>query len=199
MKRACASLMCLAVLTGCESAPEDPHNAELKALVQSIIATAKEGRKERVAEMVRGLVLPEHEAWFKKVFGQETGTKLAAGYSKGLSTFEFRNVAFFEALVRQRPTVNVTRMEIVAGDNPDDFGVAYIRGSNRGVISREKFESQEKEVRKTALLSMHDPVPLYELSFMSAASQSNSKPTYLRWIVRIDGTFRMVGALEPSN
>lgn len=199
MKRACASLMCLALLSGCQSAPEDPSNAELKILAKNILAAAKDGQKQRVAELVSDLVLPDHEAWFKKVFGQEAGAKLAAAYSKELSTFEFQNVAFFEALVRQRPTVDVTRMEIVAGDQPADFGVAYIRGSHRGVISREKFENQEEEARKTAMLGMQAPVPLYEISFLSGVSQSSTKPTRLRWIVRVDGAFRLVGALEPAN
>ncbi len=203
MKRAWASLLCMAALSGCESAPEDPSNAELRALVENILAAAKDGQKERVNEFARGLLLPDHEAWFKRVLGEEAGTKLAAEYSKKLPVFEFENRVYFEALAGRRPTIDVTRMEVVPGEQPGEFGVAYIRGSHRGVASREKFEKMEKEVRKAAVLAMRNPVPLYEISFMSTSSRAqgsaNRKPTHLRWIVRVDGAFRLVGTLEPPN
>lgn len=60
----------------------------LQKLTEEILAAAKSGDPEKLAPLVKGLVLKNHEVWFAKVFGPEVGAKLAGDYGKRLPKLE---------------------------------------------------------------------------------------------------------------
>ena len=64
------------------SAP-DPESAEaLKQMFESLLEAARSGDKDKSREMVRQLVIPNYEVWFKDTFGAVNGARLAAEYAE---------------------------------------------------------------------------------------------------------------------
>src|ERR1700693_5462585 len=60
-----------------------PESADgLKKLIEDIFAAVKSGDKEKATSYFSGLAIPDHAAWFAKMFGPEGGGGLEAKYAE---------------------------------------------------------------------------------------------------------------------
>ena len=152
------------------AAAEIPDTADgLKAQMDAAVAAAKAGDKEKLAELVKGLILPDHEAWFKEVFGDELGAALAKEYAGQLEGFEQGVGGFFTKLVDKQPfEISVKKLE--KADDPD------ARGAQR-----------------SALAAMKKPVPLYDVSF-----RGDNVGMSLWSFVYSKGAFRLAGKMRAA-
>ena len=64
------------------------NSADVKAAIEHGLALAKAGDKTKVAGWCKDLVLPNHESWFKRVFGDDLGKKVAADYAASSKDFD---------------------------------------------------------------------------------------------------------------
>lgn len=147
-------------------AANDP--ATLQKLMEDTLAAVKAGQKEKVAALLRPLVLPDATAWFKKVFGEDIGAKLGKDYSSMSSTLPTDLAGIFEGRVKDgRTIVSVTKVE--SATDPNATGL-----------------------QKQALAAMKTKVPLYTVRFAEKAGM----PGYTLWsFVYVDGQFRLAGKM----
>src|ERR1700736_719600 len=60
-----------------------PESADgLKKLTEDIFAVVKSGDKEKAASYFSGLAIPDHAAWFARIFGAAEGARLEAKYAE---------------------------------------------------------------------------------------------------------------------
>jgi len=86
------------------------NSADVKAAVDRGLAVAKTGDKAKVSAWSRELVLPNAETWFKKVFGDELGKKVAAEYATNSKDFEELGGLLDDANKRGATEVRVVRV-----------------------------------------------------------------------------------------
>lgn len=153
--------------------PAYPDTADgLKKLAEDLLAASKAGEKDKVSTLVKGFVLPGHEAWFKKVFGDEKGTKLAEMYAKILPKIEAELTKAFEERVAKGQT-EVKVFKIEKADDPNATGA-----------------------QKDALAAMKSPVPLYTLKMAKAGEESG----FSMWsFVYVDGGFRFGTKMKEAK
>ena len=147
-------------------AVNDP--ATLQKLMEDTLAAVKAGQKDKVAALLEPLVLPDATTWFKKVFGDDIGTKLGAEYNSQSSTIPTGLAGIFEGRVKDgRTIVSVTKVE--SPTDPNATGL-----------------------QKRALAAMKTKVPLYSVRF----AEKPGMPGYTLWsFVYVDGQFRLVGKM----
>ena len=147
-------------------AVNDP--ATLQKLMEDTLAAVKAGQKDKVAALLKPLVLPDATTWFKKVFGDDIGAKLGAEYSKMSPTLATDLAGIFEGRVKDgRTIVSVTKVE--SATDPNATGL-----------------------QKQALAAMKTKVPLYTVRFV----EKPGMPGYTLWsFVYVDGQFRLVGKM----
>ena len=92
----------------CEAAEKDPSKTPpttegLKMYFQTMLDKAKNGNMKEAEAMARELVIPNHEAWFKKVFGEKAGSRLALDYDKNCKKYygDFHVEQFLQTLVER--------------------------------------------------------------------------------------------------
>jgi len=95
------------------TSPSYPESNEgLEQEFKDILAASAAHDAQKVLAMTRSLVLKDPQAWFKDVFGEEKGTKLATAYQK-------ESTAFPEALLFSwrfnSPSSNLAKDLIPAG------------------------------------------------------------------------------------
>lgn len=147
-------------------AANDP--ATLQKLMEDTLAAVKAGQKDKVAALLKPLVLPDATTWFKKVFGDDIGAKLGAEYNSMSSTLPTDLAGIFEGRVKDgRTIVSVTKVE--SATDPHATGL-----------------------QKQALAAMKTKVPLYSVRFAEKAGM----PGYTLWsFMYVDGQFRLVGKM----
>src|SRR5262245_20219371 len=97
-------------------AANDP--ATLQKLMEDTLTAVKAGQKDRVAALLKPLVLPDATTWFKKVFGDDIGAKLAADYNRMSPTLATDLAGIFEGRVKDgRTIVSVTKVESATDPN----------------------------------------------------------------------------------
>ena len=147
-------------------AANDP--ATLQKLMEDTLAAVKAGQKDKVAALLKPLVLPDATNWFKKVFGDEIGAKLGAGYNKISPTIPTDLPGIFAGRLKEGQTiVSVKKVESATG--PDGTGL-----------------------QKQAIAAMKTKVPLYLVRF----AEKPGMPGFTLWsFVYVDGQFRLVGKM----
>ena len=60
----------------------------LKTLMSDILEAQKSGNKDKFNALVKSLAVPDADKWFKKVFGDDKGVKVAAQYKSNTSQIE---------------------------------------------------------------------------------------------------------------
>src|SRR5262249_54509957 len=120
--------------------PAKDNSADVKAAMERGLAIAKAGDKAKLSAWSKELVLPNHEDWFKHVFGDELGKKVAAEYSE--SSKDFDDVGKLLEDVNKR---GATEVRVVRVTSPDD-------GEATGL-------------QKSALQAMKKKGPLYSVKF----------------------------------
>ena len=144
----------------------------LKKLMSDILEAQKSGDKDKFDSLVKGLVLPDADAWFKKVFGDDKGSKVAAQYTSNTGALEQDLARLFTKIVNDGQTeIRITRLE-----KPDD---PQATGNQKDVLS-----------------AMKNPVPLYSARFVKPGE---SLGMHLYNYVYVDGTFRAVGKMEAAK
>ena len=114
----------------------------LKKLMSDILDAQKSGDKDKFDSLVKDLKLPNADAWFKKVFGDDKGVSVAAQYKSSTSALEQDLARLFAKIVNDGQTeIRITRLE-----KPDD--------------------PQATGNHKDVLAAMKNRVPLYSARFV---------------------------------
>jgi hypothetical protein len=150
------------------AAPAANDPATLKKLMEDTLAAVKAGQQDKVAALLKPLVLPDATTWFKNVFGDEVGAKLAAEYNRMSPSLVTDLAGIFAGRVKDgRTIVSVTKVE--SATDPNATGL-----------------------QQQALAAMKTKVPLYTVRFV----EKPGMPGYTLWsFVWVDGQFRLVGKM----
>src|ERR1051326_4751528 len=91
----------------------------LVKLINDLLAAAKAGEGPKGAALQKDLVLPDHQTWFGKVFGNVNGTPAAAEYAKWAASLSSSDSAreFEVPLKDGRTEVHVIRVEATGDPN----------------------------------------------------------------------------------
>jgi hypothetical protein len=148
-------------------APDD--TASLQKLMEDTLAAFKAGEQDKAAALVKPMMLPNAATWFKKVFGDEVGAKLAADYDKMLPNFPAELGSVFKGRVRDGVTfVSVNKIESATDRNATGY-------------------------QQQAVAAMKAKVPLYTVHFGAKPGGSD----YTLWsFVYVDGQFRLAGKMR---
>ena len=142
--------------------------SSLKKLIEDTLAAYRAGDKVRAEALVRPMKLPDAAAWFKRVFGDEVGAKLAADYAEGTRDLTAGLGSLFEGRVKDgRTFVSVIKLESAMDSNATGY-------------------------QKQALAAMKEKVPLYTVKF---GAQPGATGFSLWSFVFLDGQFRLVGKM----
>lgn len=176
MRKVLSSLLALTLLgMACSTKSNKVSYAEstdgLKKLMSDILE-AQKSDKDKFDSLVKSLELPDAEAWFKKVFGDDKGSKVAAQYKSNTSMLQQDLARLFAKIVNDGQTeIRITRFE--KADDPQATG-------------------NQKDV----LSAMKSPVPLYSARFVKPGETLGM---HLYNYVYVDGTFRAVGKMEAAK
>src|SRR5215212_5583716 len=128
--------------------------ASLQKLIEATLAAVKAGQHDKATALVKPMTLPNATAWFRKVFGDDLGAKLAAEYNTMAPDLTAGLVAVFEGRVKDgRTLVSVTKVESSADDNATG-------------------------AQKQALAAMKVKLPLYSVRLRE---QPGTSPGYTLW------------------
>ncbi len=142
----------------------------LTKLIQDVLAASQDAaQKDKLATLIKDMRLPNHEAWFKKTFGDEKGGKLATEYADSLKKFDEEITKFFAGAVKDGKT-QVSVMVIKSPDDKDATGL-----------------------QKDALSAMKEKATLYTVRLTKPGEESG---TTLWSFVYVDGGFRLAGKMR---
>jgi hypothetical protein len=151
-------------------AGQPDSEAGLKAVIEEFLAAGKAGDATRVEALARAMVLPDHEAWFRRVFGAEHASKLAAEYAKLIATLEKE----FDGLLAQVIKENRTTVRVKAFRKVDD--------------------PEANGNQKRALRAMKTRVTLYSAHLVRAEDKVGGIHFYS--FVHTGGAFRFLGKMK---
>jgi TonB family protein len=157
---------------GADSAyPES--TAGLRSLVQDMLSVVMSENTDKMNSYSSGLTIPDHSAWFAKIFGQEEGARLDGKYSELLPRVAGKlSLRFKHALDGQMNDVSISLLE-----KPSDAGAAL----DRAIFA-----------------AMVQPVPIYRANGIGPIYNSTGPgpmsrfPIYLGDFVFVDGAFRYI-------
>jgi hypothetical protein len=154
-------------------APQYPEStAGLTQLTNDLFQSIKSNDKERTATLIASMKLPDPGAWFKGVFGDALGTKLATEYTEQLSTFDAALTGLFTKMVEENQTVLKISQFAKAGD------------------------AEATGLQNTALEKMTTPATLYSLRMLKAGEEHGM---HLWSFVYVDGAFRLAGKMQSVS
>jgi hypothetical protein len=145
-------------------------DAGLRAIVEELLAAGKAGDATRVEAICRQMVLPDHEAWFRRVFGAELAPKLAAEYKRLIDQLEKE----FDGLLAQVIKENRTTVRVRSFRRADD---ADANGH-----------------QKRALRAMKSKLTLYSARLARAEDKVGGIHFYS--FVHVGGSFRFLGKMK---
>ena len=151
-------------------AGQPDSEAGLRAAIEELLAAGKAGDANKVEAIARGMVLPDHEAWFRRTFGAELAPKLAAEYEKLIATLEKE----FEGLLAQVIKENRTTVRIKSFRKADD--------------------PEANGNQKRALRAMKTKVTLYSARLVRAEDKVGGIHFYS--FVHTGGAFRFLGKMK---
>jgi hypothetical protein len=144
----------------------------LKKLMSEILDAQKSSDKGKFDDFVKSLELPDADAWFKKVFGDDKGSSVAAQYKTNSSGLKQDLARLFGKIVTDGQTeINVTRLE-----KADD---SLATGNQKDVLA-----------------AMKNPVPIYSVRFVKPGETLGM---HLYNYVYVDGTFRLAGKMDAAK
>ena len=166
------TLLGMACLTKSNKVSYPESTDGLKKLMSDILEAQKSGDKDKVNSLVKGLELPDADAWFKKVFGDDKGAKITAQYKSNASQIELELARIFAKIVGDGQTeIRITRLE--KADDPQ------ANGNQKDVLS-----------------AMKNPVPIYSARFVKPGETLGM---HLYNYVYVDGTFRLAGKMDAAK
>ncbi len=141
----------------------------LKRIFEDVYAATKAGDRAKVSGTIKGLLLPEPEAWFKTTFGDEKGAALAAEYAENSKNFETGlSQLLADCLKKNQTDIQVER-----------FDKADAPGATGG--------------QKRAMENMKQLVPLYSVRLVNPGEKYGQ---HLWSFVFLDGRFHIVGKMS---
>lgn len=146
--------------------------AGLRTLIQDMLNAVASDSTDRMDSYSSRLTIPNHAAWFAKVFGPEEGARLDAKYSELLPRVSSKlSQRFSHALDGQMNDVSISVMEKLADSS--------------GSLDRAVFAA------------MLQPVPIYRANGIGPTNSTGPGPMsrfpiYLGDFVFVDGAFRYV-------
>ena len=89
----------------------------LKAQMAAVFEAAKAGDNEKLTQRLKQMILPDAEAWFKELLGEEPGAVAAKEYANRVKDIVPHYDGLFKKLVAKQP------VEIIVAKlrNPDDM------------------------------------------------------------------------------
>lgn len=145
----------------------------LRALIQDMLNAVASESTDKMDSHFSGLAIPNHAAWFAKVFGPEEGARLDAKYSELLPRISSKlSQRFSHALDGQMNDVSISVLEKPANAS--------------GSLDRAIFAA------------MAQPVPIYRANGIGPIYNSTSPgpmsrfPIYLGDFVFVEGAFRYI-------
>jgi hypothetical protein len=143
--------------------------AGLQKLIEDAIAAVKAGESDKATAMAKAMILPNHEAWFKKTFGDDMGGKLAEDYTKMGPTLETALPKLLAARIKDGRTF-ASAVKIESADDKEATGA-----------------------QRKAIESMKEKVPLYTVRLGKAPGESG----FTLWsFAFVDGQFRLIGKTQ---
>ena len=143
--------------------------AGLAGITKAILDEIRNARQDEAAALLSTFVLPEHDDWFRSVFGPDVGARLALEYSRGTRRMVFElHKLFSECIAQQRTIVAAHR------------------------VTREDAE-HATGLQQAALEKMLTPVPLYSVDIVAPGDEHGM---HLWSFVHVDGNFRLIGKLR---
>jgi hypothetical protein len=140
--------------------------AGLQKLIEDALAAVKAGENDKATAMAKAMILPNHEAWFKKTFGDEKGAKFAEEYTKMGPTLETELPKLLAARIKDGRTF-ASAVKIESADDKEATGL-----------------------QKKAIEAMKEKVPLYTVRLGKAPGESG----FTLWsFAYVDGQFRLIG------
>lgn len=172
-------------------------------LNQDILSAARSGDREKLSALLQGLILQNHDAWFKRVFNPESGGRLSAEYGRRLPMLDQELRRIYEDRARERGVeMRVTRLE---------WGTKFLTPQQAALFA-----------------AMKEPVALYSVTWIRAIGAvpvpppppppppkpgvppppepvegvppppvaTPDSPHDLAWFAFVDGGFRYVGPMK---
>lgn len=164
-----AGLLGLAVAPAWSQGTDPDTAAGLRALFTDMLEAARVGNSDRLARLIGGLVLPDRAAWFKRMFGEEAGGRVAAEYARALPSLE----PDLTKLLTKSVQDGATNVEVLFTATPDD---GQVTGSTRD-----------------AYLAMTKPQPLYVVRLKKPGEP---RGITLFAFAFVDGGFRLLGKMR---
>lgn len=151
--------------------PSYSDNAKgLEKLIKEMMQLQKDGNQGELAPYVKSLALPDPDAWFKSVFGDETGARLAAASAK------WRTQAPLVILKTLSAMIDAKQTEVQA-----------VRLADACNYSTTENEYPILELRQR-------PEPLYDVRF-----RSDTREAVWSYFAYVNGSFRYIGLLEKKD
>ncbi len=109
MKRMIGLGICVAMASTCplpvrgktQTSADANATERLRSLMTTALAAARAGDQAKLPEIGRSMIIPDHELWFKAMFGEEQGAKLGSVYGSNLDQTQKQFPKLFEWLARQ--------------------------------------------------------------------------------------------------
>jgi TonB family protein len=134
--------------------PADPAGAYsdtadgLHGLLQQLLLAIQKNDAAQVSAFTHGFILPAYQTWFPKVFGDETGARMAQRYGEAIPAFDANFKQQMQLYVKEGMTeISVTRLESADQPSTDSYALRTIR-------------------------AMKDPVPVYSVAMGKAGAAS---------------------------
>jgi hypothetical protein len=144
----------------------------LKQTIAGIYEAARAGDEAKADTLIRALVLPRYEAWFKRVFGDAKGSAIAAEYADLQRRFQPDLIRLFQRVVADgRSDIQVLRFD--RPGSPEAVGL-----------------------QNQALAAMQNPQPLYSVRFIKPGEQ---RGMHVYSFAYADGAFRLVGRMSAAQ
>jgi hypothetical protein len=166
------ALLCTACLKGSKKVSYAESTDGLKTLMSEILDAQKSGDKEKLNTLIKSLQMPDADAWFKKVFGDDKGPAVAAQYKSNTAPLDQDLGRLFTKIVSD----GQTEIKVIRLEKPDD---PQATGNQKDVLS-----------------AMKNPVPLYSVRFVKPGE---SLGMHLYNYVYVDGTFRLAGKMDAAK
>lgn len=166
-------VMALIVLTAPTRAADYPESAEgLKKLTSDIMAAQGAGKNDEARALVKTMLLPDHEKWFIKTFGEDKGKKLSAAYAPLTNGFEDELLKMYAQQLKQN-RINLSAYKLESADDKNATG------------------AQQK-----ALAAMVQKTPLYGVRMVEPGKDAGF---HLWSFVYVDGAFRLAGKMTMRD
>lgn len=179
MKHAVSAVCVLLLLCSCGEG-ESPSAAPtgrpdtvqaLEELVRALYDAATQGRADEAGALSRALLLPDAPQWFERVFGKETGARLAAEYEPSVG-----RIGTLPELFPSLKAQGQTELRVERHDRGDDDAATGFQA--------------------VALQQMKAKVALYSVRFLVPGESSG----FSLWsFVHVGGDFRFAGKMKQVD